>query len=118
MDSSMLRLARNALFPWFVIIPRTTEIEFYRLDTQHQGMLLEQISLISRFVEETFEIEKLNVATIGNIVSQMHIHVVGRRHDDPCWPGVVWGCEHFRPYEDDDVSAIRQKLLDRSLITV
>jgi diadenosine tetraphosphate (Ap4A) HIT family hydrolase len=110
LDSSVLLLMRNALFPWFVLVPRTSEIEFYRLDRESQVKVVNQINLVSRFIEETFQIDKLNIASIGNIVSQLHVHVVGRSRNDICWPGVVWGVQEFRPYESDQVAQIEDKL--------
>ena len=64
----------------------------------------------SKFVYENYEIDKLNIASIGNLVSQLHIHIVGRYFDDPCWPGVVWGTSHYKAYESEEIVQIQQKL--------
>jgi len=108
-DTSLL-LSRNAHFPWFILVPETDEIEFYRLEAAHQQVLLDLINKLSAFVGKHFSIDKLNIATIGNIVSQMHIHIVGRYQTDVCWPGVVWGCDQFKEYPDGDVEGIRDQL--------
>lgn len=110
LDSSVLLLMRNALFPWFVLVPRTSEIEFYRLAPELQIKVVDQINLVSRFIEQNFQIDKLNIASIGNIVSQLHVHVVGRSRNDICWPGVVWGVKESRPYEPEQVAQIQEKL--------
>jgi len=102
-DSSILLLMRNALFPWFIVVPYTTETELYLLPSSTQKLLLKQINTISHFIKETLLADKINVATIGNVVSQLHIHIVGRKHDDVCWPAVVWGTEHFTPYSRQDL---------------
>lgn len=107
---SELLLMNNALFPWFVIVPDTTETEFYSLNRETQMALLEQINCVSQFITGNFRVDKLNIGAIGNIVSQMHIHVVGRRHDDPCWPHVVWGCKHSLAYQTNELTEIINKL--------
>lgn len=90
----------NALFPWFILVPETDVVELCDLDPASQQILLEEINRLSRFVKESFPIDKLNVAAIGNVVKQLHIHVIGRRTDDPCWPGVVWGAGQSKPYSE------------------
>jgi diadenosine tetraphosphate (Ap4A) HIT family hydrolase len=109
-SSSVLLLMRNSLFPWFVLVPRTKEIEFYKLEPELQTKVLEQINLLSQFIEDNFSIDKLNIGSIGNIVSQLHIHVVGRRRDDVRWPDVVWGVKEFKVYEPGQLSDIKKKL--------
>lgn len=103
-------LMRNALFPWFLIVPHCREIELYKLDMTQQQQLLALSSRISQFIENNFNIDKINVATIGNVVAQLHLHVIGRRRDDACWPGVVWGTDQFAAYENNQVEQITNKL--------
>ena len=105
-----LLLMNNALIPWFILVPRVTETELHELPAVTQQALLSEITLISRFSEKTFTPDKLNVAAIGNIVRQMHIHVVARREDDPCWPGVVWGMPQREPYAQSALEAIARQL--------
>ena len=88
----------------------TQEIEFYKLRHEHQLFLLEQINQLSNFVEKHFSVDKLNIATIGNIVSQLHIHIVGRHQNDVCWPGVVWGGDQFKDYAEGEAEGIRDQL--------
>jgi len=109
-DNSAILLMRNALFPWFVIVPDTEEIEFYKLHINQQIEILHQITAVSRFIEENNQIDKMNIATIGNFVSQLHIHIVGRNKLDECWPGVVWGSKAFEAYEMTQVKLIKEKL--------
>lgn len=108
-DTNIL-LSRNACFPWFILVPNTKETEFYKLDLVKQHQLLELINKLSAFVEKHFPVTKLNIATIGNVVAQMHIHIVGRHQDDVCWPGVVWGADHFKEYASGEVEGIRDDL--------
>lgn len=110
LDSTCLLLSKNALFPWLILVPDTMEIEFYKLDQETQLILLNLITRLSAFIEKHFQIDKINIATIGNVVSQMHVHIVGRSVDDPCWPGVVWGCDQFSAYTDKQLKEIRSNL--------
>ena len=107
---SCLLLMNNSLFTWFILVPKTDVIEFHQLDRSLQIRLLDEINAVSNFIEESFSIDKLNTAMIGNIVSQLHIHVIGRQQNDPCWPGVVWGCTHREPYEIEAVQQIHAQL--------
>jgi len=112
LSGTSLLLNKNSLYPWFILVPPTMEIEFYSLDKNAQLLLLEQINKISVFIKQNFNSTKLNVATIGNVVSQLHIHIIGRNYDDACWPGVVWGNEQFSSYQEQQVQNIQRKLVE------
>ena len=105
-------LLDNRLFrPWFILVPHTTEIELMDLAPEQLYMVLHDIAAVSGFVRNTYAPDKINTATIGNIVKQLHIHVVARYHDDPAWPGTVWGyAEQRTPYPIAEVERIRMQL--------
>jgi len=107
LGSSLLLLLNNALVPWFIVVPRVAVSELYELEAAQRQALLAQVDAVSRFVKGAFPVDKLNVAAIGNVVSQLHVHVVGRRRDDFCWPGVVWGAPGREAYAPEDVARIR-----------
>jgi diadenosine tetraphosphate (Ap4A) HIT family hydrolase len=107
---SRLLLMNNALLPWFILVPRVEAVELDELTAEQQQRLFEEINLISRFVRHNFAPDKLNVAAIGNIVRQMHIHIVARRSDDICWPGVVWGVSQREAYDQPRLDAITKAL--------
>lgn len=94
-------LKNEANFPWFILVPEVAEgiEDLHQLDRETYGNVMELIRETSEFVSSYFSPEKLNVACIGNMVRQMHIHVVGRFLSDPAWPGVVWAFEGKCPYE-------------------
>ena len=96
----------NSLLPWFVLVPQTSATELLDLSPSDQAALMEEINLLSAFVKDNFEISKLNIATIGNIVNQLHVHVVGRDPADYCWPNVLWGTRERRPYPSEMVREI------------
>ena len=103
-------LMANALVPWIIIVPEVNEVEFYKIEASQQQILLQQINQFSEFLKTECKVDKINVASIGNVVQQMHIHVVGRFVDDFCWPGVVWGAEGKKPYVESEVDAMKQKI--------
>ena len=110
--TSRLLLLNNALVPWFILVPETNATEIYELPRNQLLILLDEINLISSHIKQNFTVDKLNVAAIGNIVNQMHIHIVGRHVDDFCWPGVVWGAEAKKTYDDNEVEIIRASLVE------
>lgn len=111
MRLSLLLLLKNALVPWFILVPRRDQTEIFELDRKDQEALLEEINLISGYVKGLAGVEKLNVAAIGNVVKQLHVHVIGRNSEDHCWPNVVWGRPEKTPYTDDELRAIRESLV-------
>ena len=107
LDLSHLLLMNNSLVPWFILVPETEAVELHDLSREDHARLTDEIRRVSRFVESEFEVEKLNVAAIGNIVRQMHIHVIGRREDDFAWPGPVWGHPKKEAYTAAGLERIR-----------
>jgi diadenosine tetraphosphate (Ap4A) HIT family hydrolase len=107
----LLLLMKNSLVPWFILVPRRTQTELFELDREDQEELQEEINLLSRFVKILPGVAKLNVAAIGNIVQQLHIHVIGRNENDFCWPNVVWGSTEKKPYTDEEIKAIKDSLV-------
>lgn len=109
-----LLLMDNSLVPWFILVPETTVTELCDLPDHVSEPLNTAVRQLCLHVRENWPVEKLNVAAIGNVVRQLHIHIVGRHHEDYCWPGVVWGRSEKSPYRldqvDDIQSALRQSL--------
>ena len=110
-DCSVLLLMKNSLFPWFVLVPFSNETEFHKLSQELQLKILNQINLVSRFIEDNNKIDKINIGAIGNVVSQLHVHIIGRSRDDICWPDVAWGVKEFKQYKPDQVKQIKENLL-------
>ncbi|MFC3079339.1 HIT domain-containing protein [Phenylobacterium terrae] len=92
-----VRLQGDARFAWLVLIPRVESVrEIEELSREDRGRLLDEIVLAGGAVRAVGAalgrpVEKLNVGQLGNVTPQLHVHVVGRRADDPAWPGPVWG---------------------------
>lgn len=115
-DSSTLLLHKNALIPWFILVPDTNENEIFKLDTPHQTQVNNAINQLANFIESHFKTDKLNIATIGNIVPQLHIHIIGRFTHDFCWPSPVWGQTESAEYNEEDLQNIKRALSKSKLI--
>jgi diadenosine tetraphosphate (Ap4A) HIT family hydrolase len=90
-------------YPWGLLVPRRPgAVEICDLDTAEQGQLMAEIVRLSRAIRNFPKVEKLNVGSLGNMVPQLHVHVIGRRKGDPAWPGPVWG--HSPPARLDDAA--------------
>jgi diadenosine tetraphosphate (Ap4A) HIT family hydrolase len=106
------RLQADGRWPWIVLIPRRDGLrELEDLAPHDLDVLMREILSAGRAVRAIGEavgrpVEKLNVGALGNVVAQLHIHVVGRRRDDPAWPGPVWGFGAAVDYADEQLAAI------------
>ena len=110
---SQVLLLNKREVPWFILVPQTSEIELCDLSAAAQLALQQEINLLSRFVRTQFAVTKLNVAAIGNIVSQLHIHVIGRHVEDAWWPHVAWGQASVGGYDASRVSEIAALLIEQ-----
>jgi diadenosine tetraphosphate (Ap4A) HIT family hydrolase len=108
---SHLLLMRDANYPWFILVPDREGItEIYQLDEADQQQLLRESSHLARVLAERFAAEKMNIAALGNIVPQLHLHHVVRRRDDPAWPAPVWGALPARAYEKEELARVLARL--------
>ena len=97
---SRLLLMNDARFTWCILVPRFPGLrELHDLPAAARSTLLEEIERVSRAFLEHFGAEKINVGALGNLVPQLHVHVVGRSARDEAWPGPVWGAGTPRPYD-------------------
>jgi diadenosine tetraphosphate (Ap4A) HIT family hydrolase len=113
---SQFRLVDDARFPWLVLVPRVPgAIEWIDLSGADQRLLLAEVNLAGRLLRGLGPVHKLNIGALGNVVRQLHVHVVARQEGDAAWPGPVWGAGVRQPY----VAATREALLSslRSALT-
>lgn len=91
--SARLLLHRNASLPWFILVPEQAAAvtEWHELAAERRRELDGAICRVARLLRRDPRVQKVNIAAIGNLVPQLHVHIVGRWPGDPCWPGVVWG---------------------------
>jgi diadenosine tetraphosphate (Ap4A) HIT family hydrolase len=108
---SRVLLMGDARYPWLILVPRRADLmEIADLDSVDRAALIEEIALVSAALRALPGVEKINVGALGNIVRQLHIHVVGRRVGDPAWPGPVWGAGAARRYETAVAAALIEEL--------
>ncbi|MEO4047853.1 HIT domain-containing protein [Pseudomonas sp. CAU 1711] len=111
-----LLLMNDANYPWFILVPRRESVsELFQLDEADRQQLWLETNRLAETLKDAFVADKMNVATLGNVVSQLHMHVIVRRREDPAWPAPVWGKLPARPYEVGEIEALRQRL--RSALT-
>ncbi len=112
-----LRLMDDANYPWLVLVPRLPDVhELIDLDVNQRHALTDEVDRASRVLRDAFLPHKLNVAALGNLVSQLHVHVIARFEQDPAWPSPVWGRVAARPYTPE-LLVERIALLQETLLT-
>jgi len=90
-NSAHLLLHRNASLPWFILVPDTDYQDLLDLPDDVREALLTDAKRVAEFIKTHFGLSKINVAALGNVVPQLHLHVIGRDPADTCWPKPVWG---------------------------
>ena len=104
------RLQLDARFAWIVLVPRLAGlVELEDLTAEQGAVLMSEIAGAGRAVRAIGQavgrpVDKLNVGQLGNVTRQLHVHVVGRRRDDPCWPGPVWGQGAAAAYDENGLA--------------
>ncbi len=108
---SSLLLMNDANYLWFILVPRKPDlIELTDLHFDEQTKVLGEINLVARILKKEFHFDKLNIGALGNVVSQLHIHVIGRKKNDATFPKPVWGNAPAKPYETKDAETLIKKL--------
>lgn len=104
-------LMNDSRFPWLILVPRREDVrEIFELDAQDRQVLIEETTLASRCLDKIFKPKKINVAALGNMVPQLHMHVIARFEDDEAWPNPVWGRGAAVRYEEKALKELTQKL--------
>jgi len=104
---SRLLVHKDANYPWLVLVPRAADlVEITDLDATRRTQLMTEIADVSRALKDTTRCDKLNVATLGNMVPQLHVHVIARRRTDAAWPRPVWGAVPAIAYRGDDLKTL------------
>ena len=100
-------LMNDSRYPWLILVPRKHGLrEFHDLARGDQSRLMSEITLTTEMLERSHRPDKLNVGALGNIVNQLHIHVLGRFNGDPAWPGPAWGFGKPVAYDDTQANAL------------
>lgn len=106
MQLSRVLLMNDSRYPWVILVPRLDDItELHQLSVKDRQQLMEESCAVSEFILDNFPVCKMNVGALGNIVSQLHLHHIGRHEKDPAWPGPVWGHSSAEPYSEEALQA-------------
>lgn len=106
-----IRLMNDCTWPWIILVPALPSIrEIYQLTPEQQVKLLQESSALSQGMMELFDGDKMNVAALGNMVPQLHLHHIVRFEGDPAWPGPVWGKQAAVPYGEEELERVKAKL--------
>lgn len=108
-------IVNDANYPWLMLVPRRADIvEIIDLDEVERAQLMTEIALVGGTLKQVTQCDKLNVAALGNVVPQLHVHLIARRKTDVAWPKPVWGAAQAVPVDPVDldlfVRAMREKL--------
>ncbi|WP_017529221.1 MULTISPECIES: HIT domain-containing protein [Pseudomonas] len=106
-----LLLTNDSNYPWFILVPRVEGIsEVFQLSVQDQQTLWQETTALAQWLNQGLDADKMNIGALGNVVSQLHVHVIVRKRDDAAWPAPVWGKHPAQPYTDEQVAGIRARL--------
>ena len=98
-------------YPWLILVPRVPDaVEIIDLDDEQQAQLIDEIATLSHVLKDVTGCDKLNVAAIGNVVAQLHVHIVARRRGDASWPRPVWGAVPARPYQPAELARFIERI--------
>lgn len=96
---SKVLLMNDATYPWLILVPRRDALrDFHDLAPEDRPAMMDEIDRASVALEDVFAPDKMNVAALGNMVPQLHVHVIARFTSDQAWPGPVWGVVEAKPY--------------------
>jgi diadenosine tetraphosphate (Ap4A) HIT family hydrolase len=108
---SRLLLMNDKNYPWLILTPRKPNlVEIIDLSIAEQKILLEEINLIAKILKEKFLADKLNIANLGNMVKQLHVHVIARFKNDKAFPKPVWGAFEALPYSESEAREMINKI--------
>ena len=104
-------LMNDSRYPWLILVPERPGVsEIHELEAEDRALLMEEIVRASGALETLFGPDKINIGALGNIVPQLHVHVIARNRDDPAWPGPVWGHSAPVPYGEEELTAMVARL--------
>ena len=106
-----LLILKDANYPWFILLPNRENIsELDQLSGDDQQQYMAESMFFSQCLQQVFQPDKLNIAALGNIVPQLHIHHIARFTSDACWPAPVWGAVAAIPYQDEQIKTIKNQI--------
>ncbi|MDD2892598.1 MAG: HIT domain-containing protein [Halothiobacillaceae bacterium] len=99
-------LMNDANYPWLILVPQRPQLrELFELSAHEQTQFMRESSQVAHMMSHTFKADKINIAALGNVVPQLHIHHIARYTHDPAWPAPVWGRLPCAPYTEDQIKS-------------
>ena len=106
LDLTLLLLMNARQWPWLILVPQRPDVrEIHELPALDRTILMDEVAHCSRLLTDIFKPDKINIGSLGNIVPQLHVHVVARSKTDPAWPNPVWGTVTPKPYGAEELAA-------------
>ncbi|TLU66882.1 HIT domain-containing protein [Thalassotalea litorea] len=106
-----LLLCNDRQYPWFIMVPRREGVsDLHQLDWQDLQQFMNESSMVSELLMQEFNGDKMNVAALGNVTPQLHVHHIVRFKTDPVWPKPIWGQLPLKPYSADEIAKIKRSL--------
>ena len=107
LELSLLLLMNECSLPWVILVPERDGIkEIDELSADDRILLIEEIACVSQVIRHLYHPDKINVGALGNVVQQLHVHVIGRFVTDRAWPGPIWGIGLMQPYHIDELDKV------------
>ena len=111
---SRVFVIKDANYPWLLLVPRREAVELIDLDEVEQAQLMTEINRVARALKDATQCDKLNIAMLGNMVPQLHVHIIARRHKDVAWPKPVWGVAEPQTHDPGELdlftTAVRERI--------
>ncbi len=110
-DLSLILMHKDANYPWCILVPQREDVrEIHHLADEDQIRLIRESSHLAEVMTDVFRPVKMNIAALGNMVPQLHLHHIARFREDAAWPGPVWGAVEAKHFDDKELAARLQRL--------
>jgi diadenosine tetraphosphate (Ap4A) HIT family hydrolase len=114
LEVSQLLLMNDARYPWLILVPQVSGMrDLHNLSTKQYQAVTQEIVQVSEVVESLAQAHKMNVGALGNMVPQLHIHIIARKTNDAAWPAPVWGVGEAQPYSQDAAKTLIQQIASK-----
>jgi diadenosine tetraphosphate (Ap4A) HIT family hydrolase len=114
LEVSQLLLMNDARYPWLILVPQVSGMrDLHNLSTKQYQAVTQEIVQVSEVLESLAQAHKMNVGALGNMVPQLHIHIIARQTNDAAWPAPVWGVGEAQPYSQDAAKTLIQQIASK-----
>jgi diadenosine tetraphosphate (Ap4A) HIT family hydrolase len=114
LEASQLLLMNDARYPWLILVPQVSDMrDLHNLSALQYQAVTQEIVQVSEVLESVTQAHKMNVGALGNMVPQLHIHIIARQTNDAVWPAPVWGVGEAQPYSQDAAKTLVQQIASK-----